>query len=677
MKKNFIILILILSQNVLMGGVVDSITVQETIDALHKQYTQKQKQAPALNSRIEEGVRQAAELWQKQDGSADEFREFCVRNFIADPAQLDMTFARFEENLETIYGHNHEINLNLSKPTQLDLGPVLPVDYLFAEYDPFAHIQDDFFKTKIAFVILLNFPRYTLEQKLENGPDWSRSEWAMARLADAFDTRVPAEVSQELSRRYVQADDYIANYNIYMHNLLNNKGERPFPEGLKLITHWGLRDELKSHYADKSGLEKQQMIHAVMRHIIMQDIPQTVINSDKADWNPLTNNVYKEGKEQPFQPEPDVRYQYLLNVFHAEQKADPYYSDAPTKMDREFNRRREIPEKQVEALLVSVLTDPVGKQVAGLISKRLGRKLQPFDIWYSGFKQRSSIDEAELDRIVGEKYPSVAAFQKDLPNIFDKLGFDAETGAFLQSKITVDPSRGAGHASGAMRRADNAHLRTRIPETGMNYKGYNIAIHELGHNVEQVFSLNRMDHYMLNGVPNTAFTEAFAFVFQSRDLDILGQSIPDPMAENLKALDLYWSTFEISAVSLVDMRVWNWMYKNPDARPAELKQAVISIARDVWNEYCAPVFGIKDSIILAVYSHMIVYGLYLPDYAIGHLIMFQIEQYLKDKNLGEEMERMCKLGTLTPDAWMNAAVGKPISTEPLLVAAGKAVQVIK
>jgi len=677
MRYYFFVFILILSQNVLLGGVVDNNTIQATIAALQQKYGQGQKQQADQKVRIEEGVHQAAKFWQKQDGSTDEFRKFCLKNFINDPKQLEQTFARFEENLETIYGHNHEINLNLSRPTQLDLGPVLPVDYLFAEYDPFAHIQDDLFKTKIAFVSLLNFPYYTLEEKLIQGSNWKRLQWAKARLADAFDTRVPAEVNQELSRRYVQADDYIANYNIYMHNLLNDKGERPFPEGLKLITHWGLRDELKSHYADKQGLEKQKMIHTVMRHIILQDIPQNVINSDKVDWNPVSNMVYKDGKEQAFQQEADVRYQYLLNIFHAEQKADPYYPDVPTKMDRQFKKVREIPEKQVEALLVSILTDPVGKQVAGLISKRLGRKLEPFDIWYSGFKQRSSINEAKLDRIVGEKYPSVAAFQKDLPNIFDKLGFDAETGAFLESKITVDPSRGAGHASGAMRREDNAHLRTRIPETGMNYKGYNIAIHELGHNVEQVFSLNKMDFYMLNGVPNTAFTEAFAFVFQSRDLDILGESKPDPLAEHLKAIDVYWSTFEIAAVSLVDMRVWNWMYKNPNATPAELKQAVINIAQDVWNEYCAPVFGVKDSFLLGIYSHMIVYGLYLPNYAIGQIIMFQIEQYLKDKNLGAEMERMCKLGRLTPNAWMNAAVGKPISAEPLLNAAKQAVIVIK
>ena len=53
----------------------------------------------------------------------------------------------------------------------------------------------------------------------------------------------------------------------------------------------------------------------------------------------------------------------------------------------------------------------------------------------------------------------------------------------------------------------------------MDYKGYNIAVHELGHNVEQTFSLNFVDHTLLAGVPNTAFTEAIAFVFQERDLD--------------------------------------------------------------------------------------------------------------------------------------------------------------
>ena len=71
-------------------------------------------------------------------------------------------------------------------------------------------------------------------------------------------------------------------------------------------------------------------------------------------------------------------------------------------------------------------------------------------------------------------------------------------------------------------RSAKTHLRTRVGANGMDYKGYNIAVHEMGHNVEQTFSLNNIDYYTLHGVPNTAFTEALAFVFQGHDLELLG-----------------------------------------------------------------------------------------------------------------------------------------------------------
>ena len=226
-------------------------------------------------------------------------------------------------------------------------------------------------------------------------------------------------------------------------------------------------------------------------------------------------------------------------------------------------------------------------------------------------------------------------------------------------------------------REDNAHLRTRVGENGMDYKGYNIAIHELGHNVEQVFSTCKIDHSLLAGVPNTAFTEGFAFVFQACDLELLG--IPDTSANavHLRALDDYWGTCEIAAVSLVDMKVWHWMYDHPDATAAELKEAVIAIAKQVWNDYYAVAFGIRDSDLLAVYSHMISYSMYLPDYTIGSLIQFQVEAFFKTRNLGTEMERMCLLGSITPELWMQRAVGSGISVEPLLAAAQRAVAAVQ
>ena len=54
---------------------------------------------------------------------------------------------------------------------------------------------------------------------------------------------------------------------------------------------------------------------------------------------------------------------------------------------------------------------------------------------------------------------------------------------------------------------------------------------------------------------------------------------------------------------------------------------------------------------------MIDYTLYLPHYAIGNVIQFQIEDYLRDKVLGPEMERMCLAGNIMPQVWMKNAVG--------------------
>ncbi|MFH2004207.1 MAG: hypothetical protein ABIK27_05640, partial [Bacteroidota bacterium] len=69
--------------------------------------------------------------------------------------------------------------------------------------------------------------------------------------------------------------------------------------------------------------------------------------------------------------------------------------------------------------------------------------------------------------------------------------------------------------------------------------------------------------------------------------------------------------------------------------------------------------------------------LYTPDYPLGHIIAFQIEQYLKKGNLAKDMERMCVQGSLTPNLWMEKAVGQSISTKPLLDAAEKALAVIQ
>jgi hypothetical protein len=200
----------------------------------------------------------------------------------------------------------------------------------------------------------------------------------------------------------------------------------------------------------------------------------------------------------------------------------------------------------------------------------------------------------------------------------------------------------------------------------------------MGHNVERVFSLTTIDHTLLQGVPNTAFTEALAFVFQGHDLELLGLGASDPQALPLRTLDEFWGTREIAGAALVDMGVWRWLYAHPDATALQLREAVVKTSQEVWNTHFAPIFGARDTTLLGIYSHMVSSGLYVPDYPLGHLIAFQVEAHVRQRKgpIGPEFERICQLGSLTPDAWMRKAVGRPLSAEPLLEAAAEAYRAV-
>jgi len=210
----------------------------------------------------------------------------------------------------------------------------------------------------------------------------------------------------------------------------------------------------------------------------------------------------------------------------------------------------------------------------------------------------------------------------------------------------------------------------------MDYKGYNIATHEFGHNVEQTISLHNVDYYLMHGVPNTAHTEALAFVFQKRDLELLGYNAGDETRNSLQTLDTFWDVYEIMGVSLVDIHSWQWLYAHPTANVEDFKAAVIQCAKEVWNRYYEPILGDKDSPILGIYSHMINDPLYLPNYPFGFLIQFQLEQHFTKENLASEIERIYSQGRLTPQIWMKGAVGNEISAQPLLEATQEALKKI-
>ncbi|HET8797726.1 MAG TPA: hypothetical protein VFO89_08565 [Thermoanaerobaculia bacterium] len=651
------------------------------------------KYGEGQRGRLQRGMKQVAAFWRAEDGDAAAFEALVRTHFAGDPETIDALFHRMQFVLESIYGHMTEIGRDLQWQSDLDIGKVYPFDEILAGYAPSAHITDDFFGNRIAFVVLLNFPLTTLEERLTAGETWSRRQWAEAALALNFSKRVPSEVNLEAGKALADASQYVATYNIWMHHLVDDKGRRLFPAGMRLLEHWNLRDEIKASYSldPKEGLPKQRMVQRVMERIVDQTIPEAVVDNPNVDWNPYTNEVKAaavkddeagDGRPAPEKitsaREPDTRYAKILGTHRAMKLLDPYSPTAPTHIRRSFEEGRQMLESRVQKMLEEVLSSPHVPRVAKLIEKRLGRKIEPFDIWYNGFRPRGKYTEAELDAITRKRYPTAAAYKKDMAGLLAGLGFTKEKAEYLAANIEVDPARGSGHALGSGRRGDNPRLRTRVGKDGMDYKGFNIAVHEMGHNVEQVFSLKGIDYYTLAGVPNTAFTEALAFVFQAKDLELLGLASPTPESRALQTLNDFWGTYEIAGVALVDMKMWHWMYDHPDATPEQLKNAVVQISKDVWNQYYAPVFGKKDVVLLGVYAHMVNSTLYLPNYPIGHLIAFQIEEQIeKAGNLGAEFERMSRYGSLPPDQWMKNATGEPVGASALLHATEKALEVVK
>ena len=646
-------------------------TIQQAVDGVLA------AQPTADSCMLARGAKQVAALWQASDGTAEDYLALVHGSFAPTHEAKTALYNRMAFILEQCGQSADMLNNTLQEPTTLlGKGEATQIDWIISGYSPMAHFAEDMFANKVAHICVLNFPHYTLEEKNSLGKDWTRQEWAFARLGDVFSSRVPGSVMAHYAQTLSEAENYIAGYNIMMHSLRNEQGEPLWTEPMALLSHWNLRDELKSNYADvPHAAEKQEMIYQVMLRIIRQEIPQCVINNDQLLWCPITNHV--SGKPDSdiklkvdVSREPDTRYQQIINIFHAAQQIDPYRPDAPSHVLRTFNEDLEISMEEIEALFTQLIESDEIKQVAQIIRKRLGRELRPYDIWYDGFKSRSQLSEDMLTAQTQQRYPDAKAFEQDMPRMLMELGFARDKAQEVASHIVVEAARGSGHARPCVGRQQPARLRTRVSNKGMDYKGYNIAVHEFGHNVEEVISLYDIDHYTLAGIPNTGFTEASAFLFQERDMQLLGYASNGQNADAL--LDMIWGMYEIMGVSLVDMRMWQWLYANPQASATDLREAVVRIASEVWNQYYAPVLGEKDSPLLGIYSHMVGYALYLPAYPIGNLVQHQLEehlaQYRSTDEWAKEYTRIYQQGRLTPDAWMRGAVGEALSVEPILKA---------
>jgi len=636
-----------------------------------------ERHGEAERARIERGVRQVATRWCDADGDAAALSGFCLARFVPTGANLDRLLARIEGALEQVNGHLYEMHRTLRRHSDLAGDEFPGIDEMLATFDPAPDLSEQFYRQRIAFVALLNFDRADLETMLRVGPDWSISEWAAVRVAQSFGPRIPKELSQKARLVGHASQQWVSGFHIPVGTLIDQRGQRWYAPDRALLTHWLVREEIKAQYNTEGGLSRQRALAGVLGRAIDGGIPRGVMDrSSVGDWDPVSGTIGGE----PIAPTTTMgvaRYERWLEQFALSREFDAYFPEHPTAMARKFELYREIPESEVERLLEELLEHPVRAQLARLLAERLGRPLEPFDIYFDDIAEARP--GSELDAEVRRHYPDEQAFERGIPELLRRLGYSPADAEFLGTRIRVEIARGSGHAMRPQLTQYGAWLRTSRLKDQLGWDGFDTAMHELGHNLEQLCSTYFAPRPSLRNVPNTACTEAFAFLYQSLGKRALGIE-SDSDTERANAVDsvqTMLATCQIAGPSLLEMRVWRWLYAHPGATAAELRTEVIAIASRLWSKHYERYFGADSNHLLAAYQHMISHPLYLADYALGHVMSHQIRSHMRGKDLAAETKRITSIGRFTPDLWMRKAVGSGISGTALATDAQVALNLLR
>ena len=625
-----------------------------------------QRHGESVRSDASAGVARAAARWQSTDGDAVAFTDFCARHFVADANDRVRLLERLELAMQQVGGHLYEMRRSLRRWNDLAGDEFPGVDEALAAFDPAPDLADQLYRQKIAFIALLNFDRPDLAQMLADGGNWTPERWAAARVAQQFGPRVPVELADLARMTGQRAQNFVARFHVPVGTMVDAKGKRWFEPDRALLAHWLVREEIKAGYGDADGIDKQRALTWVMARHIDGSIPRAVMDRTAGTraWDPARNTLdgAPVADSETLGPE---RYRHLLAHADVARRFDPLYPEAPSAIARKFDLAREIPESEVERLLVDLLDHPVRAPLAAFLRARIGRPLECHDIYFEDVAE--SLPAAELNAAVHARFPDEAAFQRALPDVLLGLGFPADEARFLGERIRVEIAKGSGHAMRPMLGEYGAWLRTNRIKEGLGWDGFDTAMHELGHNLEQLYSAFFAPRPALQNVPNTACTEAFAFLYQSLAKRVLGieEAGDARRVQDLDAVATMLAARQIAGPSLVELRMWRWIYANPGATPEALRDATLAIAADVWDRHYAQDFGADHARILAAYQHMVGHPLYLADYTLGHVISHQVRAHLRGRDLAAETKRICSIGRVTPDLWMRRAVGAGIDIGPL------------
>ncbi len=631
---------------------------KKVIDKLVKQHGARNRKD------IVRGVDAAKKVWDFKKKPQSQFEAFCLEQYVPPGKNRVQLLQRLDEFHNSIAG-NMGMSVKIARAGQ-DIAdrPLTPAESVLAAFSPDSHLSEDYRDSNISALAQLNFGTD------DRTPPKNRDAWAARRMGDLGRKVVPAKLLAEHTEAQAKVDKFISSYNLYIDQIDFGDPKVKFPKGTKLISHWGLRDYMMEQNGQKDALAKQHAILGLMRRVVDGEIPKEILDNPKAKWSIPKKKVTIGSKSIPAKGHGALRWDNFRGVWKTIKKIDPYrrYKNL---IDEKFEVEREVSEKKIVKILTDILSSPLATRVANFVSDQLGRPLEPFDIYYRDFV-KEGVGKKPLKFDIKKKYPTSKALEDAIPDVLVKMGWDRKRAKWIGSKIRVDNGRSAGHAWSPRCPEDLQLLRCRVDKDGCDEINFETYMHELGHCVEGVLSSYELDYKALWSVPNTAFTEGFAFTFQDRTDEILGRGKRE--VSDRTVLLRFWQPFEIGGSALTEIRFFHWLYKNPNATAQQMNNAIRRIGDELWEEFYARIFGPDSHGLMSIYSHMLWGDFYLAEYPMGYVIAYQIQKYLEGKSLAKEMERMCGQGSIYPESWMKNAVGSEISVKPLLTDTKKALK---
>jgi hypothetical protein len=622
---------------------------QAAVSALKKRHGAK------FGPDIARGVKYCALVWDWKNSDAAAFIDFCEKHYHPPGKARSELLRRLDEVSHLVGGSFNMIAKTTRAGLDIADMKLTASEELLGAFSPGTHLDEDFRTFNLAALAQLNFGTDDLT------PPKTREGWAARRISGLGRTVIPAELLADSSKKHAEVDRFVTSFNLHLDKIDYSDPTVKFPKDTIRISHWGLRDYMTSLNGQPGALPRQHAIRDMMRRVVDGAIPREIIDNPKARWKQTDNVVVTDGKSIRATPTGPLRWEKFKEVYDVQRRIDPHtrYGNI---IDNKFKLEREIPEAKIVKILTDILSAPVAEEVARFVEKQVGRPLEAHDIYFRRFQ--SGAKKTPLPYNLGKRYPNAEALTKAIPDVLVRLGFKKDRAQWIGSKIRVDNSRSAGHAWGPATMHDKGLLRVRIEKGGINEEEFGTFMHELGHCTEQVLTSFEMDFKSLWGVPNTAFTEGFAFTFQDKTDFILGRKTT--VDADVTTLQRFWEVFEITGPALTEIRFFHWLYANPKAGAAEMHRAIRRIGDEVWAQYYARIFGAEGYGLMSVYSHMLWCSFYLADYSMGYVIAYQVRKYLATRKFAPEMERMCALGCIYPEEWMKAAVGQGVSAEPLL-----------